>query len=120
MKRLLLVGIAMTLAGSLWAYDVWLDSFTATADTTANLCTNKRGLLHSVVVSSAIAGTDIKIYASSGTVDSTMTIINTASLGQYFFDVVSVATNTAGNYDHTGLTYSKQGLATVQILYSCQ
>lgn len=94
---------------------VWRSSFTATADTTKNLCTNKRGFLHGVIVSSATPNATVSVWASSGTVDSTMTIVDASNEGSYYFDVPAIATNTA----HTGMTYSTVGTATIQILYEC-
>jgi hypothetical protein len=122
MKRLLLVVLFILASSSLWAVDhVWLSSYTATAEATQNLCVNRHGMFHGVVVSSAsdTSGGQIAIYASSGTVDSTMTIVDTAAKGFYVFDAAAISTNTVGSYKHTGLTYSKVGTASVSILYSC-
>jgi len=122
MKKLLISAILLFISTFGYAVSaVWISSYTATADTTQNLCINKNGLLHGIVVSSASAtnGGLVSIYASSATVDSTMAVVDTTGRGSYFYDTVAIATNTAGSYDYTGLTYSKVGTASVTILYYC-
>lgn len=117
MKKLLLVLSLLSIPYLAFAIpQVYYSSFTATADTTQNICINKRGFLHSVVVSSgAIGSNTITVWASSGTVNSTMTIINSSTQGSYIFDAPALSTNT----NHTGLTYSTVGSADITILYDC-
>ena len=116
MKKVLLA--ALTIFGVCGAagaagHTVWKSSQTATADTTKNLCMNKRGMLHSVCISSAstAGGGNVTIFASSATTANQMTTINSSTLGCYTFDVIA-ATN-------TGISYSTVGTAVTTILYDC-
>lgn len=113
MKRLFVASILLLATSYSFAVEVWRSSYTATADTTLNLCINKRGTLHSIVVSSAGVNSTISVFASSGTVFSTMTVLDTTSKSVYPYDVI-LATR-------TGLTYSTAGTTQAQltILYNC-
>lgn len=122
MKKLILFFFAITLSGYVIADNsgIWKSSWTITADTTQNLCVNKRGFLHSVVIGTATATTSsLTIWASSGTVNSTMTVIDSSVKGDYFFDTVAISTFGAGSFPRTGLTYSTVGNGSVNILYEC-
>lgn len=116
MKKLILC-LSLFCAPALFAANpsVWRSSYTASADTTQNLCMNKRGFLHAVVVSSASANATVSVYASSATANSIMTLVDASNEGYFPYDTIAIATNTA----HTGLTYSTVGTASVQILYDC-
>lgn len=112
MKRAIFALLFMALASSgVWADRVWRSSYTATADTTQNLCMNRRGILHGVIVSSGSASSNMAVYASSGTAFQPIAEINTTAQGSYFYDVIAST--------RTGLTYSTVGTAKVTILYDC-
>lgn len=88
-------------------------STTLTADTTAVLCGGgSRGLLYSVITSSAGAGgMQLTIYNSS------WTATNVAAIGP-------IMNTTVGEYDYFtqlpgGMMYTKTGTAAVTMLYDC-
>lgn len=122
MKKVLFTFSILSLAGFAWAIpQVWRSSFTNTADTTKNLCgndngivTNRRGILHSVCVSSNTAGTDvITVYNSSASAINPIAVIDgSSSENCYTFDVIATTVT-------KGLTYSKTGTSSVEILYDC-
>lgn len=123
-KRLILAValICVSVPTVVLAWDTWRSSYTATIDTTKNLCgtdaglvgPTRRGFLHSVCISSSAFQTDtITIYNSSGTAINPLTTIDgTAYEGCFNYDVVASTIN-------KGLTYSKTGGAIVQIQYDC-
>lgn len=91
---------------------VWKSSYTATADTTKNLCMNQRGFFHGVIISSpSAAGGSLTVYASSAAALNPIAVIDTRSIGSYTYDV--------GPSTTTGLTYSTVGTPKVTILYQC-
>lgn len=95
------------------SYKVWKTTAT-TVTGSARLCgsvTGGRGILHSVVVSSAVAASGITLSNSSWTVTSTPTtgFISAAQVGSYVYDVVF----------STGLFYSRGGTAGISIVYEC-
>lgn len=116
MKKIVFAVLCIALAGSfVLADEVWRSSWTATADSLQNLCVNKRGFLHSVVVSSgSLAQANLAIYASSATVQNPITFIDTSSRGSYVYDTIGTSTFTA-----RGLTYTTVGTSQITILYSC-
>lgn len=123
MKRLLiLAGLMVGLSGGAFAFpDVWLSSNTTTADSTATLCgqyavngttTTLHGILHEVIVSSAIGGTGLTIYNSSWTVvgvNSVGYINGGAITAPFLYDVVFP----------NGMSYLKNGTGQMQIIYAC-
>jgi len=115
MKYIVLTVLTL-LAVPVMAYDVWQSSTTATADTTKNLCTDRRGILHEVVVSSAGAtGASASVFASSATTGSPVAVVDATRVGVYPYDLVTISTQA----NHSGLTYSTVGTAQVQIIYQC-
>ena len=96
---------------------VWMSSYTATADTSSFMCPGtKRAFLHSVMVTSATAGS-FTVYNSSLTVSvgtATVTSINPHTVGSYVFDIPIVSTTSAGSF-----SYIKAGTAQMHILYDC-
>jgi hypothetical protein len=116
----LLTGILL-MATSAWSVQqVWTSSNTNTADSLAVLCgmyqvggtsTTLRGILHEVVVSSAIAATTLTVYNSTYTATTNYSIgpIITGTLGSYTYDTTFPL----------GMIYTKTGPAQVQILYEC-
>lgn len=112
---LLCVGVPSTV----FAWDVWRSSYTATIDTTRNLCggdagivTNRRGIFHGVCVSSAAVNGTFSIYNSSGTTINPIAILDLNTNGCFYYDVVASTVN-------KGLTYSNTGLSKLTILYDC-
>jgi hypothetical protein len=121
--------ILMVLAFLFWvrpahavANNVWLSSNTATVDSTQTLCGQYlvgtstavyHGVLHEVIVSSAVALSTIQLYNSSWTVVGTTQTIGPIVTGTQTFPFV---------YDvifPNGLSYVKSGTSQVQILYQC-
>ena len=96
-----------------FAYEAWLSSTTATADTTKNVCMSKRGVFHGVCVSSptALAST-YTVYNSSASAINPIAVIDATGRGCYYYDVVASTVN-------KGLTYSNSSTANVTLLYNC-
>jgi hypothetical protein len=91
---------------------LWKSSFTTTADTTKNLCTNKKGIIHSVCVDSGTAAAStFSIFASSATSANPIAVIDATTRGCLVYDVIASTP--------TGLTYSNSSTANVTILYDC-
>ena len=90
---------------------VWISSTTQTSDTTKNLCLNSKGILRSVVVSSAAANGTVTVYASSGTANNPIAIVDATAKGSYNYEVYAATS--------TGLTYSTTNAPTVTIVYEC-
>jgi hypothetical protein len=114
MKRLLILSAILFSAGlaHAGAPAVYRSSFTATADTTKNLCMNRRGFLHGVCVSSATAlPSTFIVYATSATAANIIATIDGTKTGCYYFDVVASTP--------TGLTYSNSATANTTVLYDC-
>lgn len=119
MKRLLIFLILATASWPLEATDTWVSSFTATADTTKNVCgadrgivTNKRGFFHGVCVSSASVGGVYTVYNSSASAINPLAVIDTTTKGCYYYDVVA-------STQAKGLTYSNSSTANVTLLFNC-
>lgn len=120
MKRISVFLILLLSSSVLWATDTWVSSFTATVDTTKNVCgadrgivTNKRGFFHGVCVSSASVGGGVyTVYNASASAINPLAVIDTTTKGCYYYDVVA---STASK----GLTYSNSSTANVTLLYNC-
>lgn len=95
---------------------LWISSRTITADSTKNLCMDRRAILHGVCISSATAtaGASVIIYASSAaaTVANTIATIDSMAKGCYYYDVYSSTP--------TGITYTTNspGADTI-FMYMC-
>jgi hypothetical protein len=125
MKRGIFIGLFsafiafMCYAFSYAVPGVWRSSNTLTVDTTQNLCpqTNvgSHAILHGVCVSSAtaVAGSDVIVFASSSAAINPIANISTLATGCYYYDVYS-------STSPGGLTYSTVGQgASVTIMYQC-
>lgn len=125
MKKLGFLVLSLMLIGAISygadSFKVWRSSYTDQTVTTSNLCVNQRGFLHGVIIGSGTVtnGGSFIMYASSGTVNSTMTYISGSTVyptnGMYIFDTVAQSTQT----NKSGMSYSNTSGMTVTILYDC-
>lgn len=112
MKRFLISAAFFLITSTGFAYEAWLSSTTVTADTTKNLCVNKRGVLHGVIISSSVAASSLIVYNSSAAAINPIAVIDSSAKGSYLYDVIASTVN-------KGLTYSTIGTAASTILYNC-
>lgn len=117
MKKILFaIAILCAVSGSSRAADqVWKSSWTATADTGQTLCgANRRGLLHSIEVGTAAAGTITLLDSRGGTVAiSTFGVLSSTAVmssGPHEYNVVA----------SSGITYTNSTAGTnMTIFYQC-
>lgn len=98
---------------------IWRSSYTATADTTQNVCgpaggysTNRRGYLHGVCISSSAVTGTFTVYNSSASAINPIAVLDTQINGCYYYDVAASTIN-------KGLTYSNTSTGKVTLLYEC-
>lgn len=115
MNRLLVLLSALFLTSVGYAYDVWIATNTATADTTKALCLSnslhgrRRAVVHSVSVNTGAAGT-FTIYNSSAAASNPVAAIDTTAKSYHEFNVQL----------STGITYTNSATANVTMMYICQ
>lgn len=107
MKRISWIWLVIGLAGAAWAGDLWLSSYTTTADTMRQIRATPV-VLHGVIIGTpGAAGTSVTIYNSQAAASSIVSVLEGTTVYFHPFDI----------YLSSGLTYTKTGVGAVTFLF---